>query len=244
MPHSKKKKRNASGKSAPAKSYRNTYIMVGVVAAIIIAASGWYVYSTSKTATTTLSYPCTTTSSATTTITPQSGYEYAVLCTSQGSFEIELFQNLTPAAVNNFVSLAKSGFYNNLVWHRIVKGFVIQTGDPTTKNGQGTPCNWGSGGSSTTVPFEYVPSLHNYPGYLAYASSGPKQSASSQFFINLADNSELDDNYTVFGNVVSGMNVVDAIGNLPVTSCVGSSASSPPANPSQAMLISVTVLTT
>lgn len=141
----------------------------------------------------------------------------ATLSTSSGTIVVELFQSQTPLTVNNFVNLANSGFYTNLVWHRIVKGFVIQTGDPTTKNGGGDRNTWGQTGSSQTVPFENVSSLHNDAGYLGMARGQDLNSGSSQFYINLVDNPSLDGKYTVFGKVLSGMDVALAIGNVPVT---------------------------
>src|SRR5205807_1844762 len=84
-------------------------------------------------------------------------------------------------AVNNFVSLAQSGFYRNLVWHRIVQGFVIQTGDPITLNGGGNRNTWGQGGSGQTVPLEIDPSLRNNLGYLGMARGSDFNSGSSQF---------------------------------------------------------------
>jgi cyclophilin family peptidyl-prolyl cis-trans isomerase len=231
MPHTSKKYRKPDTKS----SNTTTYIVVGIIAVIAVA-GGWYAYTT---------FVATTTSHTTTTSTSAGGYVYAKLDTSQGTFEVELFKNQTPTTVNNFVSLANSGFYNNLVWHRIATGFVIQTGDPTSRNGQGNPCNWGTGTSGTTIPLEIVPSLHNYAGYLGMASASGGL-PSSQFFINLTNNSaSLDGRYTVFGKVISGMNVVDAIGNLAINgSCQGGSRDGPPATPSQAMLISVTIQNT
>jgi cyclophilin family peptidyl-prolyl cis-trans isomerase len=239
MPHSTKKKRRAvSSQSQPARkstpSRRNLYIVVGVVAAIIAAASGVALY---------YSYHTTTVSQGT--------LVYANFDTSQGSFEVELFQGLVPATVNNFVSLAKSGFYNNLVWHRIVKNFVIQTGDPNTRNGGGNPCSqpdeWGTGGSSNTIPFEYAPSLHNYAGYLGMASSAAKTGGSSQFYINLSNSSTnlaLDGDYAVFGKIISfnGLLIANKIGNLPTNPSCTTSEGGPPANPSEAMLLSVTIL--
>jgi cyclophilin family peptidyl-prolyl cis-trans isomerase/predicted nucleic acid-binding Zn ribbon protein len=141
---------------------------------------------------------------------------YAKLNTSMGTFEVELFRSQTPNTVNNFVSLAKSGFYNNLVWHRIQPGFVIQTGDENTKNGGGSNSTWGQY-QGTTIPDEPVPSLHNYAGYMAMANTGATNSGSTQFFINLIDSSgTLDGKYTVFGHVISNITVVNAIGNVPV----------------------------
>jgi dolichyl-diphosphooligosaccharide--protein glycosyltransferase len=144
--------------------------------------------------------------------------EYAKLSTSKGTIEVELYRSLAPTTVDNFVSLAKSGFYNNLVWHRIYPGFVIQTGDPTTRNGGGTNSTWGSGQGPQRIPFENVTSLHNYAGYLAMARVGSDfGSATSQFFVNLSDNSgQLDGKYAVFGNVISGMDAVNAIASVPI----------------------------
>src|SRR5579872_6409181 len=169
MPHtSKKYKKTSSGPSGGPS--RTILFAVIAVVAIIVIAGGYYVYSSAQH--TTSSIPTSSTStSVSATGTSSNGLVYAKLDTSQGTFEIELFQNDTPKTVANFVSLAQSGFYNNLVWHRIVKGFVIQSGDPTTKNGQGTPCNWGSGTSNTVIPFENDPSLTNNAGYVAMAST-------------------------------------------------------------------------
>ncbi len=141
---------------------------------------------------------------------------YATLNTSKGTFEVELYRSQTPITVNNFVNLAKSGFYNNLVWHRIDSTFVIQTGDENTKNGGGNNNTWGQY-QGTIIPDEIVSSLHNYAGYMAMANTGAANSGSTQFFINLVDSSTtLDGKYTVFGHVISGMNVVNAIGGVPV----------------------------
>lgn len=239
MPHTSKKYRKPS---TPSKGPNRTLILAVIaVVAIIAIAGGYFVYSSGRASTTTSTTNSTATNPlglTTQTASGQSALIYAKLDTSQGTIEIELFQNETPKTVQNFVNLAESGFYNNLVWHRIVKGFVIQTGDPTTKNGQGSPCNWGSGSSNTTIPFE-ASSLPNNVGYVAMASTGAGQPGTSQFYINLANNTDLNGNYAVFGKVISGMSVVDAIGNLPVTNCSG--GGTPPANPSQAMLISVTI---
>jgi dolichyl-diphosphooligosaccharide--protein glycosyltransferase len=142
---------------------------------------------------------------------------YAKLNTSKGLIEVELYQSQVPTTVTNFVNLAKSSFYSNLVWHRIHPGFVIQTGDPNTRNGGGDNKTWGQGGSSQTIPLEIDSSLHNYAGYLGMARSTDINSASSQFYINLGDNSAaLDGKYAVFGKVISGMDVANTIGNVPI----------------------------
>ena len=146
---------------------------------------------------------------------------YAKLNTSQGLREFELYQNATPKTVTNFVNLANSGFYNNLVWHRIVRQFVIQVGDPNTMNAGGNNNTWGKTGSQQTIPLESVPSLHNYAGYVAMAHlPNDVNSGSSQFYINLNDTNarSLDGSYTVFGKVTTGMNVALSIANVPVYS--------------------------
>jgi dolichyl-diphosphooligosaccharide---protein glycosyltransferase len=181
--------------------------------------------------------PCTastTTSSKTTTGT------YALICTNLGLIEVQLFPADAPKTVENFVSLAQSGFYNDLVWHRIVPGFVIQSGDPNTKNGGGDRSTWGSGTSGTSVPFEDDGKLHNTLGTVAMASTGARVGGSSQFYINLADNSQsLDGSYAVFGTVINGLSVVQALGNVPT-----SGSTQQPVNPSQAYIVSVTIQNT
>jgi cyclophilin family peptidyl-prolyl cis-trans isomerase len=145
---------------------------------------------------------------------------YATLSTTNGTIVVELYRAQAPKTVDNFVRLAQSLFYTNLTWHRIVKGFVIQTGDPTTKNGGGDRSTWGQTGSSLTVPLEIDPTLHNNIGYLGMARSSDPNSGSSQFYINVANNNSLDGQYTVFGKVINsgGMNSAYAIANAPVNS--------------------------
>jgi dolichyl-diphosphooligosaccharide--protein glycosyltransferase len=190
----KPRRRKKDGSKTP-------YIVAAVVIILVAAAAGWYFFGESR---------------APTSVSSNVKLIYAVVNTTKGSFEIELFPSAAPKTVANFVSLAESGFYNNLVWHRIEPGFVIQTGDPNTRNGGGNRSLWGTGGSSTTVPLELNSSLHNYVGYLGMARGSDPNSGSSQFYINLANNTSLDGQYTVFGKVISGMNIVQAIGSVPV----------------------------
>jgi dolichyl-diphosphooligosaccharide--protein glycosyltransferase len=179
--------------------------------------------------------PATTTTSSTGT-----NGTYALICTNLGLIELQLFPASAPKTVANFVSLANSGFYNGLIWHRIVPGFVIQTGDPNTKNGGGNRSTWGSGTSGTSVPFEDDPSLHNTAGTIAMASTGAAVGGSSQFYINLADNSaSLDGNYAVFGKVINGMSIVTALGNVPTNT-----TTQQPTTPSSATVVSVTIQST
>ncbi len=162
---------------------------------------------------------------------------------------MELFPKAAPRTVANFVSLANTGFYNNLVWHRIVKGFAIQIGDPTSRNGGGNPSRWGSTGSSQTVPLEASQALVsegyvNDAGSLGMARTSDPNSGSSQFFINLSNNSFLNGQYTVFGKVTGGMDVVNKLGDLPVDpECVSSGGMNcRPLNPTQAEILTITIL--
>src|SRR5947207_10545004 len=113
---------------------------------------------------------------------------YAKLNTSQGVIEIELYQNATPKTVTNFVNLANSGFYNNLVWHRIAKNFVIQTGNSNSRNGLNNS-TWSQAGTGQAIPFEYDNSLHNAVGYVGMASTGTQVGGTTQFYININNNS-------------------------------------------------------
>lgn len=153
---------------------------------------------------------------------------YARIDTSKGAFYVELFPACAPQTVSNFVSLAGSGFYIDLVWHRIVKTstfWIIQTGDPNSRGGlNSTRPTWGEGGSGQTVPLEVAacPSLGNYAGNLAMARKGNLTSGldtgTSQFYINVNSSSDslgLNGYYTIFGKVFSGMDVVLAIGDSP-----------------------------
>lgn len=133
----------------------------------------------------------------------QSANPVAVIETSLGVIKAELYSDKAPKTVANFVKLIESGFYNGIIFHRVIDGFMIQTGDPT-----GT----GMGGSSETIPDEFSPDLgHDSMGILSMANAGP-QTASSQFFITLNATSWLDGKHAVFGKVISGMDVVTKIG--------------------------------
>jgi len=119
--------------------------------------------------------------------------------------------------VANFLKLAKEGFYNGTKFHRVIKGFMIQGGDPLSKDDIKIDL-WGTGGPGYTVPAEIK--LKNTIGTVATARLGDninpkKDSSGSQFFINTVDNPFLDNNYTVFGKIVSGMDVVTKIENAP-----------------------------
>jgi len=126
----------------------------------------------------------------------------AILDTSKGRIVIELYPAAAPKTVENFVKLAKAGFYNGIIFHRVIPNFMIQTGDPT-----GT----GRGGPGYTFADEFSPTLHHDgPGVVSMANAGPNTNG-SQFFITLAPTPWLDGKHTIFGRVVEGQSVVEAI---------------------------------
>jgi len=155
-----------------------------------------------------------TISMPTPTINPNIQY-FATLNTSAGKIEIKFNLGQTPQTVGNFISLAKSGFYNNTVFHRVIPGFMIQGGDP---KGDGTG---GPGYTFADEPFtgEYV------RGTVAMANAGPNTNG-SQFFI-MHQTYSLPKNYVIFGQVVSGMETVDKIATAPVTAGKSGENSSP-----------------
>ena len=137
-------------------------------------------------------------------IDPAKSYPGA-LQTNKGSIEVEFFPEDAPKTVNNFVCLAEDGYFDNTPFHRIVKGFVIQGGDPT-----------GTGSGGPGYQFADEPITRDYErGTLAMANAGPNTNG-SQFFVVLEDlRGKLPKNYTIFGRVTEGMDVVDAIANTP-----------------------------
>jgi dolichyl-diphosphooligosaccharide--protein glycosyltransferase len=137
----------------------------------------------------------------------------AVIDTTQGPITIEFFPDVAPVHVSNFEKLADSGFFNGTVFHRIVKGFVIQGGDPNTKNDTNKVA-WGTGDPGYKIKSEFSNIPHNR-GIVSMARSSDPDSAGSQFFIVLNDSRFLDNQYTVFGRVIKGMDVVDKIAALP-----------------------------
>ena len=139
----------------------------------------------------------------------------AVIDTSQGPITIEFFPDVAPNHVSNFEKLAETGFYNGTIFHRIVKGFVIQGGDPSTKNNSNVAA-WGTGDPGYNIDAEFSNIPHNR-GIVSMARSSDPNSAGSQFFIVLNDSRFLDNQYTVFGKVVTGMETVDKIAALSTT---------------------------
>ncbi|MBM3943763.1 MAG: peptidylprolyl isomerase [SAR202 cluster bacterium] len=129
----------------------------------------------------------------------------AVFKTSKGDFTVELYAAETPKTVNNFVFLARDGFYNGVIFHRIIKGFMIQSGDP---KGDGT------GGPGYRFADEPVTKPYS-PGALAMANAGPNTNG-SQFFIMHGPDVQLPPNYVIFGKVVKGMETIESIASTPV----------------------------
>ncbi|WP_410004750.1 peptidylprolyl isomerase [Aequorivita nionensis] len=134
--------------------------------------------------------------------------------TTMGDFEVELYDAQMPITVGNFLSLVEDEFYDGIIFHRVISNFVIQGGDPT-----GT----GSGGPGYTIPDEFNPDLSNLERTISMANTGQPNSGGSQFFINLKDNIFLDfDNpplssaHPIFGEVITGWDVVELIENVPV----------------------------
>ena len=125
--------------------------------------------------------------------------------TNHGTIQAEMFVDKAPKTAGNFIELAKKGFYDGVIFHRIIDGFMIQGGDPT-----GT----GRGGPGHTIKDEFAPGLaHTHAGIFSMANSGPN-TGGSQFFITLAATPWLDGKHAIFGKVTVGMDVVKALGKL------------------------------
>ena len=148
---------------------------------------------------------------------------YAKFHTGRGDILVNLEFEKTPGTVGNFVGLAEGNlenkaipqgkpYYNGLKFHRVIPNFMIQGGDPLTKNADTS--RWGTGGSGKNINAEFNPTPHRR-GIVSMARSNDPNSASSQFFIVVADSGFLDNNYTVFGEVLSGMDVADKIVSAP-----------------------------
>lgn len=130
----------------------------------------------------------------------------AHVSTNMGSFAFELFEDKAPKTTQNFIDLAEKGFYDGIVFHRVIEGFMIQGGCPS-----GT----GTGGPGYTIPDEFHPELkHAGEGILSMANAGPN-TGGSQFFVTLAPTGWLDGKHAIFGKVVEGMEVVRSIGSTP-----------------------------
>jgi cyclophilin family peptidyl-prolyl cis-trans isomerase len=153
------------------------------------------------------------------------GKVIAVIETTMGTIEAELYPADAPKTVENFVGLAGKKYFDGVTFHRVVPGFVIQGGDPTG-TGMGGESIW-----KKEFADELNPATASYKrgytkGVLAMANRGPNTNT-SQFFIMLADNTTLPKNYTIFGRVIKGLDVLDAIGRVPLKGGMGPNASKP-----------------
>ena len=139
-------------------------------------------------------------------------FQQAIIHTKLGDITLKFFPDVAPHHVNNFIELAKKGFYNGTIFHRVVPKFVIQGGDPNSKNPDRS--KHGAGGPGYQLKAEFNNKPHKR-GTLSMARSAHPDSAGSQFFICVADAAFLDGKYTVFGEVVKGMEVADKIVSQP-----------------------------
>jgi len=133
-----------------------------------------------------------------------------VIETNQGTIEVQLKTDVAPKACENFMKLAEKGYYNGLIFHRVIKGFMIQGGDPTG-TGMGGESIWGKAFEDEVTPAVKF----DGPGILAMANAGPNTNG-SQFFITCAKTPWLNMKHTIFGEVISGLDVVQKIENTPV----------------------------
>jgi peptidyl-prolyl cis-trans isomerase B (cyclophilin B) len=140
--------------------------------------------------------------------------DVAVINTSEGTMVIAFWPKEAPNTVDNFKKLARQGFYDGTCFHRIIKGFMIQGGDPLTKDASQEDA-WGTGGPGYSIKAEFNDHSHQY-GVISMARSSDPNSAGSQFFICDGDASQLDHQYTAFGHLIKGGDVLDKIANTPV----------------------------
>jgi len=139
--------------------------------------------------------------------------EAAIINTTEGEMTIELWPDVAPKTVENFKKLANQGFYDGTCFHRVIKGFMIQGGDPLTKDPQAEN-RWGTGGPGYTIKAEFNDRSHTR-GVISMARSNHPDSAGSQFFICHGDPTFLDRQYTTFGKLIKGDEVLEKIGTTP-----------------------------
>lgn len=151
--------------------------------------------------------------------------EVAILKTNAGEMVVEFWPEVAPKTVENFKKLAREGFYDGTAFHRIIKGFMIQGGDPNTKD-VAKEHSYGTGGPGYRVRAEFNERPH-VRGVISMARAADPHSAGSQFFICLATAKSLDRQYTAFGQLIKGLDVLDQIGDTPVTSGASGERSKP-----------------
>jgi peptidyl-prolyl cis-trans isomerase B (cyclophilin B) len=141
--------------------------------------------------------------------------EIAVIKTSEGDMVVQFWNDAAPNTIENFKKLARSGFYDGTIFHRIVKGFMIQGGDPNSKDAA-KESSYGEGGPGYKIKAEFNDHSHER-GIISMARSSDPDSAGSQFFICLAPVPRLDHEYTTFGKLIKGDDVLEKIGDTPAT---------------------------
>ena len=144
-------------------------------------------------------------------VKPTEKKEVAVIKTTMGTIVFELLPDVAPKMVANFKDLAKSGFYDGTTFHRVIPGFMIQGGDPLSKDND--PSNDGSGEGPRKMPAEFTTKYSHVRGIVSTARASDPNSGSCQFFIVQKDSPFLDNKYTIFGRVLEGLDVVDKIVN-------------------------------
>mgnify|MGYP003382202637 CR=1 FL=1 len=157
------------------------------------------------------------------TTTPEA--EVAVINTAHGDLVVEFWPDVAPKTVDNFKSLARKGFYDGTAFHRIVRGFMIQGGDPLTKDAA-MESRWGTGNPGHQVKAEFNTRKHQR-GVISMARSSDPDSAGSQFFICLGDAAFLDGKYTAFGALIRGDSVLGTLGDVPTKVAGGGEKSRP-----------------
>jgi peptidyl-prolyl cis-trans isomerase B (cyclophilin B) len=151
--------------------------------------------------------------------------EVAVIKTSEGEMVVQFWTDAAPKTIENFKKLAREGFYDGTIFHRIVKGFMIQGGDPNSKD-PAKENSYGEGGPSYKIKAEFNDHSHQR-GVISMARSSDPDSAGSQFFICLAPVPRLDHQYTTFGKLIKGADVLEKIGDTPVTRNTSGEVSKP-----------------
>ena len=141
--------------------------------------------------------------------------EVAIIKTSEGDMVVQFWNDAAPNTIENFKKLARSGFYDGTIFHRIVKGFMIQGGDPNSKD-PAKESSYGEGGPGYKIKAEFNDRSHER-GVISMARSSDPDSAGSQFFICLASVPRLDHQYATFGKLIKGDDVLGKIGDMPVT---------------------------
>lgn len=141
------------------------------------------------------------------TAAPEAGDQLAILETNKGTIKIKLFPKKAPKTVENFIGLIEKGYYDGIIFHRVIPDFMIQGGDPTG-TGMGGESLWGG-----KFEDEFNPDLKNIRGALSMANAGPNTNGSQFFIVHAEATPWLDGHHTVFGQVIEGMEVVDAIAN-------------------------------